>query len=84
MGDTAWRSHVGLLSSTEPVDSWRELCWRFFVYEGHSHTGEPVEVVFAVYLSGRHPAVRVAMVGFDGQPVEETSLLESMPVSAGR
>ncbi|MFF0578891.1 MauE/DoxX family redox-associated membrane protein [Streptosporangium saharense] len=79
-----WRSHRKLLSSVEPVDTWRELCWRFFVYEGLSHAGEPVEVVFAVYLSGRHPAVRVAMVGFDGQPVEERPLSESMPVSAGR
>ncbi|MFI6458280.1 MauE/DoxX family redox-associated membrane protein [Streptosporangium amethystogenes] len=79
---TVWRSHTGRLTSTEPVDSWRELCWRFFVYPGQSHTGEPVDVVFAVYLSGRHPAVRVAMVGSDGRPVETTSLPESLPVSA--
>ena len=79
---TAWRAHVKLLSDTEPVDSWRELCWRFFVYPGQSHAGEPVDMVFAVYLSGRHPAVRVAMVGLDGQPVETTSLPESLPVSA--
>lgn len=79
---TVWRAHVKLLSDTEPVDSWRELCWRFFVYPGQSHAGEPVDMVFAVYLSGRHPAVRVAMVGPDGQPVETTSLPESLPVSA--
>lgn len=80
----AWRSHEKLLSSTDPVDSWRELCWRFFVYPGQSHSGEAVDVVFAIYLSGRHPAVRVAMVGFDGQPVDMAPLPKSMPVSAGR
>ncbi|WP_329426944.1 hypothetical protein OG339_42595 [Streptosporangium sp. NBC_01495] len=81
---TVWRSHAELLSSKEPVDSWRELCWRFFVYPGNSHAGAPVDVVFAVYLSGRHPAVRVAMVGSDGQPVQTESLPESLPISAGR
>ncbi|WP_433248605.1 MauE/DoxX family redox-associated membrane protein [Streptosporangium sp. CA-135522] len=78
----AWRSHVKLLSSTDPVDSWRELCWRFFVYPGRSHAGDPADVVFAVYLSGRHPAVRVAMVGVDGRPIEIGPLPESIPVSA--
>ncbi|MEU4834063.1 MauE/DoxX family redox-associated membrane protein [Streptosporangium sp. NPDC023615] len=81
---TVWRSHAELLSSTDPVDSWRELCWRFFVYPGRSHTGEAVDVVFAVYLSGRHPAVRVSMVGSDGRPVESEPLGESLPISAGR
>ncbi|MET8388630.1 MauE/DoxX family redox-associated membrane protein [Streptosporangium canum] len=78
----AWRSHERLLSSTEPVDSWRELCWRFFVYPGHSHAGDPADVVFAIYLSGRHPAVRVAMVDAAGRPIEIGSLQESIPVSA--
>lgn len=78
-----WRSHEGVLSSKEPVDSWRELCWRFFVYPGSSHAGDPVEVVFAVYLSGRHPAVRVAMVDSDGRPVTQGALVESLPISAG-
>ncbi|GAA2875795.1 hypothetical protein GCM10010517_36780 [Streptosporangium fragile] len=81
---TVWRSHVGLLSSPDPVDSWRELCWRFFVYPGRSPAGDPVDVVFAVYLSGRHPAVRVALVDSDGQPVAAEPLLESTPISAGR
>ncbi|WP_344864821.1 MauE/DoxX family redox-associated membrane protein [Planomonospora alba] len=61
-----WRSHREWLSAAEPVDSWRELCWRFFVYPGRSPAGEPVDVVFAVYLAGRKPAVRVALVGPDG------------------
>ena len=77
-----WQSHAPSLSSLEPVDSWRELCWRFFVYPGLSHTGESVDVVFAIYLSGRHPAVRVALVGVDGQPVKADPLPDSLPVSA--
>ncbi|GLX01357.1 MauE/DoxX family redox-associated membrane protein [Microtetraspora sp. NBRC 16547] len=73
---TAWRAHAGELESDEPHDSWRELCWRFFVFPGRGGT----EVVFAVYLSGRRPAVRVAVVGQDGNPVEP--LQESIAVSA--
>ncbi|MEO3786232.1 MauE/DoxX family redox-associated membrane protein [Actinocorallia sp. B10E7] len=43
-----WRRH-GLSRKTEPVEVWRELCWRFFVYplEG----GERGEVVFVVSLA---------------------------------
>ncbi|MBG0820085.1 hypothetical protein HS048_04945 [Planomonospora sp. ID91781] len=66
---TAWRAYEGSLTSAEPVDSWRELCWRFFVHPGRGPDGEPVDVVFAVYLSGRKPAVRVALVGSDGRAV---------------
>ncbi|MFJ2028200.1 MauE/DoxX family redox-associated membrane protein [Streptosporangium sp. NPDC087985] len=80
----AWRAHEKFLSSTDPADSWRELCWRFFVYPGRSHAGHPADVVFAIYLSGRHPAVRVAMVGVDGRPIEIEPLPESIGVSAGR
>ncbi|WP_202638860.1 MauE/DoxX family redox-associated membrane protein [Bailinhaonella thermotolerans] len=56
-----WRSHERMLTSVEPYDSWRELCWRFFVYRGESQ-GRRVDVVFAVYLTGRRPAVRVTLV----------------------
>lgn len=76
-----WRSHVGLLTSDEPQDSWRELCWRFFVYQGRTESGSAAEVVFAVYLSGRRPPVRVAVVREDGQ---EGVLQKSIGVSAGR
>ncbi|GAA3443324.1 MauE/DoxX family redox-associated membrane protein [Planomonospora venezuelensis] len=81
---SVWRSNQDLLSSTEPVDSWRELCWRFFVYPGRSRAGEPVDVVFAVHLSGRRPAVRVALVGADGRTVEAAPRPEAVPVAAGR
>jgi hypothetical protein len=74
----AWRAHAATLESREPTDTWRELCWRFFVFSARNG----VEVVFAVYLSGRRPPVRVATVNADGQPL--TSMRESTQVSASR
>ncbi|MEV0974799.1 MauE/DoxX family redox-associated membrane protein [Microtetraspora glauca] len=73
---TEWRAHADVLESDEPFDSWRELCWRFLAFPGRGGT----EVVFAVYLSGRRPAVRVAVVGQDGTLVEP--IQESIAVSA--
>jgi hypothetical protein len=72
----AWRAHVKLLESDQPDDMWRELCWRFFVFPGQGGT----QVVFAVYLSGRRPPVRAAVVNADGRPVGP--LPTSIPVSA--
>ncbi|MFI7615454.1 MauE/DoxX family redox-associated membrane protein [Nonomuraea terrae] len=54
-----WRAYQAELATTEPYDSWRELCWRFFAFRNRDED----DVVFAVYLSGRRPAVRVAVVG---------------------
>ncbi|MFI6324607.1 MauE/DoxX family redox-associated membrane protein [Nonomuraea sp. NPDC050556] len=71
---STWRAHADGLLSTDPYDSWRELCWRFFVFQNH----DKADVVFAVYLSGRHPAVRVAVVGTD----DSGSLPEYTAVSA--
>jgi hypothetical protein len=71
----AWRSHRELLTATEPVDSWRELCWRFFAYPGRTSAGDPVDVVFAVYLSGRRPPIRTAVVDIEGRPLEESTLV---------
>lgn len=59
-----WREHAGQLLSAEPADSWRELCWRFFTFENHDKD----HVVFAVYLSGMRPAVRVAVVSRESMP----------------
>ncbi|MGP3961283.1 MauE/DoxX family redox-associated membrane protein [Nonomuraea sp. 3N208] len=70
----AWRAHRDELTSAEPFDSWRELCWRFFAFRNH----EQDDVVFAVYLSGRRPAVRMAVVSAEGSG----SLPEYTPVSA--
>ncbi|NUR92646.1 MAG: hypothetical protein HOY71_51965, partial [Nonomuraea sp.] len=70
-GSSAWRAHAEGLGSAEPYDSWRELCWRFFAFENRDEE----DVVFAVYLSGRRPAVRVAVVSRESMP-------EYTPVSA--
>ncbi|TYB60730.1 hypothetical protein FXF51_31355 [Nonomuraea sp. PA05] len=70
-----WRAHRGELTSAEPYDTWRELCWRFFAFRGHD--GD--DVVFAVYLAGRRPAVRMAVVGAQE---DSGSLPEYTPVSA--
>jgi hypothetical protein len=76
---SAWRAHRHLLVAQEPTDSWRELCWRFFVYPGRAPAGDQVDVVFAVYLSGRRPPVRVALVTATGDAI--TPLPESVSVS---
>ncbi|MER6948503.1 MauE/DoxX family redox-associated membrane protein [Nonomuraea sp. NPDC000554] len=68
---STWRAHRDQLASAEPYDSWRELCWRFFVFQNQ----DKADVVFAVYLSGRRPAVRVAVVSPESLP-------EYSPVSA--
>ncbi|MFC6086827.1 MauE/DoxX family redox-associated membrane protein [Sphaerisporangium aureirubrum] len=72
-----WRAHAPLLLSGEPSDSWRELCWRFFVYPGRTAEGAPAEVVFAVYLTGRRAPVRVGVMEVEGE-----GLRESIEVSA--
>ncbi|MFI6818820.1 MauE/DoxX family redox-associated membrane protein [Nonomuraea sp. NPDC050328] len=59
-----WREHAPTLLSAEPEDSWRELCWRFFAFTDHAGR----HVVFAVYLSGLRPAVRVAVVSRESMP----------------
>jgi hypothetical protein len=58
----AWREHASMLRSTEPVEVWRELCWRFLVFAATSG-GQEKELVFAVSMAGsRRPEVRVALV----------------------
>ncbi len=48
-GSRQWRKHARLVTTDQPVDVWRELCWRYLVYPGR-YGGREVEVVFAVYL----------------------------------
>jgi hypothetical protein len=56
-----WRRHAGLMTSDVPVDTWRELCWRYVVFPGR-HDGRDAELVFAVYQRQRRPAVLAALV----------------------
>ncbi|RAY14568.1 hypothetical protein DPM19_12395 [Actinomadura craniellae] len=56
-----WREHRSALRSTEPVDVWREGCWRLLAYPARIGD-EELEIVFAVSTEQRHRAVRVALV----------------------
>lgn len=63
----AWRSHSVLVTGRVPTDMWRELCWWYVVYPGRDG---PVgnDIVFAVEVKTRHPAVRAAVVARIGGP----------------
>jgi hypothetical protein len=63
-----WRRYADQVSAGSPSDVWREGCWRFVVYPGFAH-GRPVDIVFAVYLQPRRPAVRVAVLDADTDEV---------------
>lgn len=77
-GSRPWRRHLPVISHERPVDVWRELCWRYLVYPGR-YGGREIEVVFAVYLRGRRPVVRAAMVdAATGQ------VLPPLPAKPGR
>jgi hypothetical protein len=56
-----WRRYASQVSAAEPADVWREGCWRFVVYPGVV-SARPVDIVFAVYLQARRPAIRVAVL----------------------
>ncbi len=56
-----WRRYACQVSTAEPTDVWREGCWRFVVYPGVV-SARPVDIVFAVYLQARRPAIRVAVL----------------------
>jgi hypothetical protein len=64
-----WRRHSRLITSAVPADIWRELCWRYVVYPA-SYDNRPADLVFAVFLKYRRPAVRAALVdAATGQPL---------------
>jgi hypothetical protein len=56
-----WRRYRHYLVSTEPIDVWREGCWRYVVFPGML-ASRRVEVVFAVYLKPRRAPVRAGVV----------------------
>lgn len=64
-----WRRHSALVTSAIPADMWRELCWRYVVYPA-SCDNRPADLVFAVFLKYRRPAIRAALVdAATGQPL---------------
>ena len=66
----AWRRHGRLVSRDSPADMWRELCWWYLVYPGRDGGGE-CDIVFAVEVRPRRPAVRFAVLPRAGQPPQE-------------
>ncbi len=56
-----WRRHADLLTTAEPTDVWRELCWRYAVFSGEIGDRE-ADIVFAVYTRRWSPPVRAAIV----------------------
>jgi hypothetical protein len=63
-----WRKYAAQLRTAEPADLWREGCWRFVVYPGIVR-GRRVDIVFAVYLQARRPAIRAAVLDADTDEV---------------
>ena len=60
-----WRRYRSGITAAEPADVWRELCWRYVTFpyrpgEGSARPG--ADIVFAVELKRRRPAVRAAVV----------------------
>jgi hypothetical protein len=65
-----WRRYAGLITSDVPADVWRELCWRYIVYPAR-YQDRQTDLVFAVFLQRRRPAVHVALVDSGtGAPLE--------------
>ena len=56
-----FRRHAALLARREPLDVWRELCWRYVAYPSRLN-GRDAELVFAVYLQQRRPPVLAVLV----------------------
>ncbi len=72
-----WRRHLTLLARDDPIDCWRELCWRYLAFPSR-YNGRDAELVFAVYLQNRRPVVLSVLV--DGA----TGAVIPWPVSSGR
>ena len=68
----SWQRYQRCLITTTPTDVWREGCWRFAVFPGILDSRR-VEVVFAVYLSGRHAPVRAGVLDIDTPPAAAPS-----------
>jgi hypothetical protein len=56
-----WRRYAAAITDEQPLDIWREGCWRFVVFPG-AVDGRLTDIVFAVYLQNRRPPIRVAVL----------------------
>jgi hypothetical protein len=74
-----WRRHARAITTEMPIDMWRELCWRYVVFPCREDGG-PAEVVFAVQLNRRRPAVQAAVLpgppGWPGGPAASPAAAE--------
>ncbi len=57
----AWRRQSGVITTSEPTDIWRELCWCYVVFPA-SYQDRPSEIVFAIFLAQRRPTIHAALV----------------------
>lgn len=60
-GSAQWRRRAGVITSDEPADMWRELCWRYVVFPARAYDRD-AEAVFAVYLRPHRPLIHAALV----------------------
>ena len=72
-----WRRNSALLAADQPLDVWRELCWRYLAFPS-KYNGREAEMVFAVYLQTRRPIVLSALVD------AATGVVIPSPVSSAR
>jgi hypothetical protein len=90
----AWRRRAGVVTADAPVDMWRELCWRYVVFQARAGD-RAAEVVFAVYLRPHRPVVRAALIdaatgamldwpAAPGRRGEPAPGLVPIPAAAGR
>ncbi|TNY37832.1 MauE/DoxX family redox-associated membrane protein [Thermomonospora catenispora] len=70
-----WRRHRSSLTAEEPVDVWREGCWRFLAYPARD-----AEIVFAVSTAARDRTVHATVLPSDesassdaGDPADDTA-----------
>lgn len=72
-----WRRNAALIAADQPLDVWRELCWRYLAFPS-KYNGREAEMVFAMYLQTRRPIVLFALVD------AATGVVIPWPVSSAR
>jgi hypothetical protein len=80
---TQWRRRSGVITADTPVDTWRELCWRYVVFPAQAG-GREAEAVFAVYLRPHRPAVHAALVDVETGLVLDWPAAPQAPQRRGR
>ena len=62
-----WRRHAAVITSSEPADMWRELCWWYAAYPA-CPGGRAADIVFAVQVKKHRPGVQSAIVDREPEP----------------